>query len=117
MDKALSFLGRYRIVGETHRSATALVLIAKDLKEDNAPEVALKLMEKRGQFLQETATRKEYGLDNKYVVAVLRAHVDASQEDAGGDVETMLQELGVELHVEAEYAQAATLREEVEKYR
>ena len=117
MDKALAFLGRYRIVRETHRSATALVLIAKDLEQENAPEVALKLMEGRDQFLQETATRKEYSLDKKYVVEVLRAHADSGVVAEGSDTDVKLRDLGVELILEPEYCKAMTLREEAQKYR
>lgn len=76
---ALYFIRRYEIVREVHRSATCLVYLATDSREDGMP-VALKLMFSPRHFRAEIRTREESALSPEHVVGWIRAHVDPAAE-------------------------------------
>jgi ankyrin repeat protein len=83
MDDARAFLGRYVVEGEAHRSATCVVLLARELPEDDDEErrpVALKLMRSRSSFTREVGMRVKHRLGTQYVLAVRRVHLDLAAQ-------------------------------------
>lgn len=71
-----TFLGRYKIIGETkHRSATSVVVCAEDVQNDQM-RVALKRMHDKAEWLREQEMRQldaGIALDSKYIVPLLEA--------------------------------------------
>eukprot|EP00951_Prasinocladus_malaysianus_P005468 scaffold38791_cov19-Prasinocladus_malaysianus.AAC.1 len=84
------FLGRYDHVRPAHSSATSVVLLATDVNHDSNQRVALKLMRSEEQFLQEVEMRHKHKLDEKYVVSILRVHVE--EQHCSADLQTRLKE-------------------------
>ncbi|KAG1654352.1 hypothetical protein FOA52_011847 [Chlamydomonas sp. UWO 241] len=85
MREAIAFLGRYHLDAPVHTSATCTVWLARDLQlpgGDPAGAVALKLMSDEEAFLREVQTR--VGLDEKFVVGILRVHIAPSGNNRGG---------------------------------
>eukprot|EP01041_Mallomonas_annulata_P011430 gene11430-biopygen5564 len=67
------FLRRYELKEgpAEHTSATCIVRLAKDFKDDGK-WVALKFMQHKDQFLREVESRENAKFDNEYVISTLR---------------------------------------------
>eukprot|EP00955_Chlamydomonas_euryale_P115471 366351-Chlamydomonas_euryale.AAC.13 len=86
MNEVLRRLGRYEFQRQAHRSATSIVELAVDKKFQDGPvadgqshdsqAVALKWMKGFSELKREVQTRLDLGLDNDFVVGMLRVHVN-----------------------------------------
>lgn len=74
----LYFLKRYEFITPVekplHRSATCMIVLATDHLTSDKQAVALKLMENLHQFETEVTVRESVGLEDEFVVSVLRTH-------------------------------------------
>eukprot|EP00951_Prasinocladus_malaysianus_P005487 scaffold38881_cov30-Prasinocladus_malaysianus.AAC.1 len=74
----------------THISDTCMVLLGTDAEHTSNQRVALKLMRSEEQFFQEVESRHKHELKEKYVVSVLRVHVE---DECGADLKRRLETL------------------------
>lgn len=74
----LYFLKRYEFITPVekplHKSATCMIVLATDHQTPEKPEIALKLMKNLHQFETEVSVRESIGLEDEFVVSVLRTH-------------------------------------------
>jgi len=74
----LYFLKRYEFINPVekplHKSATCMIVLATDHQADSKSQVALKLMENVHQFETEVSVRESIGLEDEFVICVLRTH-------------------------------------------